>query len=200
VELLVVLVVMIAIAGLVVPLVGESQDLAQAQTTRASLERLRATILGSSPGDGYLADCRRLPRRLADLYVTPDDDAAYLPAEMWSFDASTGRGWRGPYLRDVSGRYAVNPGAGFVAEYGAEGEPVALDGWGRPIVLQFPVTGEASPARYLPGAVAAVNARLISAGPDGVLQTPAGAVTPSELGAELRGDDVVLFLRVADLP
>ena len=195
-----VLVVMVAIAGLIVPLVGETQDLAETQTTRASLERLRATILGASPGDGYLADCRRLPRRLADLYTTPNDDAAYLPADMWTFDPSTARGWRGPYVRDASGRYAVDVGAGFVAEYGADGDPCALDGWGRPIVLQFPTTGEASPARYLPGAVAATNARLISAGPDGVVQSPLAAVTPGDLSAALRGDDVVLFLRVADLP
>ncbi len=97
--------------------------------------------------------------------------------------------------------------------YGITGEPAILDPWGNPYVLQVPPVeafknpGDTSePERFH-------YARLVSAGPDGELQTPCfDAVTADDRRdcrlagrrkwfrdtATLRGDDIVLFLLRAD--
>ena len=105
--------------------------------------------------------------------------------------------------------------------YGFPGESAALDPWGNPYVLQVP------PAQAFPGDNTELSdskrfgyARLVSAGPDGRLDTPCFAVNHTnrwntswtELerrlsrqagrrGADVsaRGDDLVLFLSRADV-
>ena len=107
-------------------------------------------------------------------------------------------------------------GVGGCSIYGFPGEPAVIDPWGNPYVLQIP------PAQAFPGSNTNLSddvrfryARVVSAGPDGKLQTPCFAqnmtnrweTTWSErfqrlsrqagrYGAdvEARGDDIVLFL------
>jgi len=104
------------------------------------------------------------------------------------------------------------------AAYGFPGEPALRDPWGNPYVLQIPPPQAFSKAG---GALADVPdeerfryARLVSAGPDGVLSTPCffgntnatgSAWGPEQRRASIfggrpaeRGDDLVLFLRRAD--
>lgn len=105
---------------------------------------------------------------------------------------------------------------GFV--YGFPGEPALLDPWGAPYVLQIPPpqafvapsgglapVGETERFRY---------ARIVSAGPDGLLSTPCFYVNTNATGSvwgpaqrrasifagrpEDRGDDLVLFLHRED--
>lgn len=190
VELLVVLILLVALAGVVVPLMGQAVDNAEQQGTRASLQRMRAAIMGDANHPGYYTDLRRLPRTVADLYLVPDDDVAYLPASFYSYDPIKQRGWRGPYLATQSGRYAIDNARGYTASYGDNDDPASLDGWLRPIVLQRPTVGtDDERDQYV---------RLVSAGPDGVIDSPTTALTPTDLTPALRDDDVVLFLRVAD--
>lgn len=104
------------------------------------------------------------------------------------------------------GFYAVNdlvPGSSY---YGFVGEEALADPWGNPYVIQVPAP-EAFPDRMRP--TAAVDkgfaklrwryARLVSAGPDGVLDTPRDLCAGrSEESTAARGDDLVLFLNRAD--
>jgi prepilin-type N-terminal cleavage/methylation domain-containing protein len=92
--------------------------------------------------------------------------------------------------------------------YGKPGDLIAADPWGNPIVLQIPAasafpagTGEAERFRF---------ARLVSAGPNGIIETPyedhgseklarlAGRTSGSN-DTPARGDDSVLFLMRAEI-
>ena len=101
------------------------------------------------------------------------------------------RRWQGPYVQQNGGTYAVNDTNGFTLLYGNDTassssvtDPTVMDAWGRPIVIQVPTTGVGSE----PG----VNfVRLVSAGPDGVINTPENVAMPTTTE---RGDDIILFL------
>lgn len=106
------------------------------------------------------------------------------------------------------------------AAYGYPGEPALFDPWGSPYVLQVPP----SQAFALTGGrLADVSdeerfryARVVSAGPDGILSTPCYYANTNEVAsswteakrrasvfggtAAQRGDDLVLFLLRADIP
>ena len=174
--------------------------------------------------------------------------------EFTSWSEERRRGWRGPYLKTSAGlfpesddsRYAGDgsfAARGFFPEvaalrlpeafsrdgasvYGFPGEPAVMDPWGNPYVLQIP------PAQAFTAA-AATNvsdglrfsfARIVSAGPDGILSTPCFAVNGTNDWAEVggdwanarvrrlsrqaglidgdtsrRGDDIVLFLVRSDI-
>lgn len=167
--------------------------------------------------------------------------APYASFTNWS--AETSRGWHGPYVRLSAAVRNTDPARegrfpapndrrakgeptfrerGFfplvAAEkavlyaYGQAGEQAAADPWGNPYVLQVP------PAEAFDTSVSETfrfhYARLVSAGPDGVLQTPcyggntstaearrllrlAGKLPDGTAGA--RGDDLVLFVCRPDL-
>lgn len=154
-------------------------------------------------------------------------------------DEFASRGWQGPYLKRIrpientdSFRTDEFPKAddrrsaldetfadrGFFpfstrtySPYGIPGEQAIGDPWGNPYVLQIPPaeafetpssTSETERFRY---------ARIVSAGPDGILSTPCYHPHSSEerraarlagrthTDTSLRGDDLVLFLQRADL-
>lgn len=185
VEILVVLLILAAVAGVAVTMTsGQGQDAAQ-KATDVSLVRIREAILGGAEGPGYKSDRPdgRLPATVADLLRMPAMDQA--------FDPVSKLGWRGPYLRQQGATYTVQ--GTFTIAYGTTGDPAVLDGWGNPIVLQIPTSGADQDQNEL-------NARLVSAGPDGVIQCAATSLTPADLDASGRGDDRVLFLSVADTP
>ena len=69
--------------------------------------------------------------------------------------------------------------------YGSVDDEVAADPWGNPIVIQIP----SNDFRY---------ARLVSAGKNGVLETPRDVLTGGSVSQ--RGDDLVLFLNRSDKP
>ena len=72
----------------------------------------------------------------------------------------------------------------FLPEYGLDGDPAVLDAWGRPIVIQVPPSDPS-------------YARLVSAGPNGVIDTPESVLMPTAGGTSPtneRGDDVIMFL------
>ena len=81
--------------------------------------------------------------------------------------------------------------------YGLQDEIAFLDGWGNPIILQWPTTAD-------PLEVRAKSVRLISAGPPtktsgsklrGVIDTLATTLMPTR---DQRGNDLLMFLRTQD--
>ena len=196
-ELIVVLVILVALAGVLVPLIGSSSDDARQTATRATLKNLRDAVLayaqdmkGVQVGTGTFCYTTGLPRTLADLQKRPTDDKSNPVAD---FDPLARRGWRGPYLLQSTGKFdKIKLDASF-APYGNQDDPAFLDSWGAPIVLQLPA-----------GDALGQYARLVSAGPPlriggvlvSVINTPKDETTT--LTQDKRGNDLVLFLRIQD--
>ena len=80
-------------------------------------------------------------------------------------------------------------GVAALIEYQSDGDPAVLDTWGAPLVLQRPTAGTDEQRDQ--------NVRLVSAGPNGVLEADPAQLTPTDLTT--RGDDLVLFLFVPDV-
>ena len=113
------------------------------------------------------------PVQLGDLLRQP----ATLPsgAAVQAYDPIRRTGWNGPYLQAAT---RVDSG----------GATRILDPWGRFVVLQRPLG--VTPAEQ------ELHARLVSAGPDGVIGTPATALRPDPdpSNGEI-DDDIVVYLR-----
>ncbi len=177
-------------------------------------------------------------------------EARALPQAFTTWDESLGRGWRGPYVKATVAVFPAagdrrHPGDASFSErgffppthnlrlpavfgdssvasvYGFAGEPAMFDPWGCPYVLQVP------PPQAFPGVTNIADevrfryARIVSAGPDGVLSTPCFggnatnwyATSWNELERRMsrqaglfdvtnrvaRGDDIVLFLMRNDV-
>ncbi|HYE36081.1 hypothetical protein [Methylocaldum sp.] len=203
-ELAVVLLVLIGLAGVAMPyLAGKSQAVA-CQTTDASLAAIRDVIMGSGAAPGYLGDVGDLPRHptapagsgyslhylfadwdISDADCLPPNDPSNANCDRYqAFKPTTRRGWHGPYLLNGSTLNETTGELGIRDMFLARGA----------IVLQIPCNngnsneicdaGEARMADY---------ARLVSSGPDGALDT-----TEADLNAANRNDDRVLFLRRPD--
>ena len=198
VELIIVVAILVALACAVIPMIGSSLSTSQTQATKASLGALRDTIMGTSASPGYWGDLRQTPKTIADLFLVP----TYLPATSQTYNRNTGRGWRGPYVQNQSGTYILDADGisrGFTSLYTSSfydpsitsPDPAVLDPWGHPFVIQVPTLPPPAPStepmdRFV---------RLVSAGPDGIIQTSPDDSYPLQSS---RGDDVVIFLRRAD--
>ena len=204
-ELVVVLAVLAVLGSLLLPAVGHLVADSRDQVTRASLARMR-DVIGL-----YWNDNQQLPRPGASaatnranapqvryLFVNPATEVATV-----TFDPVYQLGWRGPYVVNQSGAsYKVmNPtaqqggassdqyGVGEVTSNGVTtpGDPTVLDGWGNPIVIQCP--------SLLPGgqltADGALDVRLVSAGPNGIVNIGPTVSTAALLnGSSPAGDDI----------
>jgi len=187
VELMIVLIILAALAGLLVPLFAQTTEDTAMMTAQATLRRTQQVIVGSAEQPGYLADNRALPRplppngafgdrqdhpQLAFLFLNPQTQTS-----MRTFDPQTGLGWRGPYLAMHTGVYALDADRGFTDLYGHADDPAVVDPWGRPLVIQQ----QADPTdnRF-------VIWRLVSAGPDRDL-----LATGDNLSVELNRQQVV---------
>jgi len=194
--MLLVVAILIVLAALIIPLLGNLRfsgagrnRTAQEIATAATLGAVRDAILGTPAQPGLWQDLGEqpgcFPKTVADLFRASTN----LPAKFQSFNPVTRLGWHGPYLSSGTGRYAVNSANNFTSDYGADGDPAILDAWGRPMILQVPKVNGTNDILY---------ARLVSAGPDGIIQTPVNKLAPSDLAPSDRGDDVILFLSVPD--
>jgi type II secretory pathway pseudopilin PulG len=200
-ELLVVLLILIALATIVVPTIGTFGRKSQQVATRENLLRLQELL-----NDRYWADMDELPRpdlavsptrlnhpQMRYLFVNPDtEDSGPTPGATLLSE----RRWNGPYVKHSGARYQLDAAKGFVAAYGVgdtagppvvPGDPAILDAWGRPIVLQEP---------DVDGGIELTDeerrhTRLVSAGPNGVIDTPLTVLMPTSVE---RGDDILIFL------
>lgn len=219
-EAAVVIGVLAVLASLLVLQADRTSEEAQLTGTRALLQTLREAFVGSPAGPGYIADMKHFPG-FDPTQVRVKDLLEGAP----SFDPVAQRGWRGPYVSNVllvrntdpawQGRFPKandrrsSADATFLARhfyinastspYGIAGERAVADLWGNPVVLQVPppeAFTDPSPEKQFK------FARLVSAGPDGVLDTPrvdplAGMTSDGKTVA--REDDLVLFLNRADV-
>ncbi|QGJ68955.1 Hypothetical protein PBC10988_6200 [Planctomycetales bacterium 10988] len=192
-ELLVVLGIIAGLATVAIPALTQRLQTSQETVTRATLTNVRTAILQHYRPEvfdqlPYPIDTARVVHpQLAYLYVNPSTFTfpGDVGTDAWSYDPIAMRGWAGPYLTD-SGTYLVDSSRGFFEDYGLDGDPSPVDGWGNPIVLQQPVLQGGYPS-----ATNLEAARLVSAGPDGVLDTPPTVINPSV--AEVN-DDLLLPL------
>lgn len=177
VDLLVVLTVLGAVISLATVAFTGDQEVLDASgnsvsvrevTTRATLQEVAQSLTGGGPSgeSSYLQHVGALPSRLAGLFFNVDGEPGY--------DVSRKRGWQGPYFTSNTVRYGDFIAAGDAFPATNLNDPAILDAWGKPVVLQEPSTDDA---------------RIVSAGPDRILETDAlDATNP------IRGDDIVLFL------
>lgn len=159
----------------------------------------------------------------SDVVARWNAAASLPPTNYERFVAAEGRGWNGPYL--AAARAAVYPAPTdrrfdgdrtfderhFDACFGTVGERALLDPWGNPYVVQFPAptsacyddapAADGAPHRSFAVLRRFLDARIVSAGPDGILDTPfdrtAGVAAD---GTVARGDDLVLFLFAPPAP
>lgn len=188
-ELLVVMAVLTALAGLVLPAVGHYMAESRDTITRQSLTRLRDVV-----GGVYWSDKQTLPRPDATVSAgrATHPQVRYLLVNPLTEDATLGydpvyrRGWRGPYLvHQQNATYTIDSSLGFTNLYGETGDPTVLDGWGRPLVIQHP--GEVTAGLE--------DVRIVSAGPDGVLNIPPATLSRDLTTTDI-GDDLWVTLEV----
>lgn len=194
-ELTVVLLVLTALAGLAVPYIDGTGATAQCTATETTMVAIRDAIVGSYEQPGYLEDMGALPGTLSalvnDHYCAGSSDPERTAAkcndaegtwtEQPAYNPATKRGWRGPYLLNtilvtavLDDRFADSA---YIAAPIVENSPVILDSYGNPIIIQN----------------SGSDARLVSAGPNGVLDIAlSDAVKPNEI------DDRLLYLLKAD--
>jgi prepilin-type N-terminal cleavage/methylation domain-containing protein len=198
-ELSVVLAILAAVAALVIPLVNDSDERSRDTAARASIQAVRDAFTGQ-----FLQDMKYTPWyqsaplsvRLHDLFsanrISPDSN---------TYSLDTRKGWRGPYL-DVSRASQITAGDALIPQYAGANDLAPFDPWGRPMVIQYPLLPSLEESLHY--------ARIVSAGPDGIIQTPHDPVMSSPSLARLagresnsstqaRGDDIVLFLNRADV-
>jgi len=194
-ELLVVIAVLSVLGSLVLPVVGNYLAESRGDVTRQSLARLREVISQYWQDRVQLTNGVRvnaLPQPNPSVAQTPSrlsyPQVAFLfwnpnftiPNETVDYDPTYRVGWRGPYLACSGATYTINTAANFTEQYGENGDPTVLDGWANPIVIQNP--------GLAPDGVGQ-DVRLVSAGPDGVVNTPPGVLTANLLPGQT-GDDV----------
>jgi type II secretory pathway pseudopilin PulG len=198
-ELMVVLFVLVALAALVVPLVGTGVSSAEIDITFQTMQRLRDAIMGGNGSNaGYFADMKGLPiPGRTDTYGLPYTVADLLSPSTPHFTApppfynvQTQRGWRGPYItQGISGSLLEI----------RDSFPNSLGQPGSPIVIQWPPVGTPGMSE-----VQRQNfVRLVSYGANGTPGTATTAATaiwnPLTITAATWDDDIILYIR-HDLP
>ncbi len=192
-------------------------------STESSMYQVQQAMFGGFGSAGYWDDMNHdmwfWPRYLEWLSRPPTDavtvsdplDAAYYNAIM-AYDASKKVGWRGPYMAYQGVTIPLDATRGWTARLGGGAYKGPIDGWGNPIVVQLPsnyyvggvnqgaidpvsARGTTAQETYL-----YTNARLVSAGPDGILQTEQNidslqTYDDFQSHPSLVGDDVVYWLR-----
>lgn len=216
--------------------VGRSQT-SPTIVTLATMKVLKESILGANGQPGLWTDMdkvnRAFPQFTASLFVSPDQVAAAAPGSylasstnaQWfknlvSFNPKTGKGWRGPYLSVNGGSYPFTQDGtnrlftGDLQPQALGSIPVPIDGWGNPIIIQWGILTSSEVSSLTTDAADRLrvnNARMISAGPNGVLDSNSSAAKSKLFkytdfvadratgGAKLSGDDVITFFFYPDL-
>lgn len=168
IELTVVLLILIALAGVVTPYISGTSSTALCNATDVTMQNIKKVIMERY----YLDTLGYFPKDTKDLTVN-DYDLKYLftkpSAPDWQlFDSETQLGWRGPYLQN-----GVNN--------------QVLDGWGNPVIIEVPSITECNTILKSTTAKEADCARLISGGFDSTITSQ----TKNRMD-----DDRVLYLTI----
>ena len=160
IELGVVLLILVALAGLALPYVGGIIGNSSCELTEATLQNVRSAIIGSPTSPGFVGDMNRMPYNLSELLSC---------TSCTQYNASANHGWRGPYLSNNYTPKSSSPvGAMPVI---VTGMPIITDQFrtsttysgasGSPIQLVIKYNGGAN-----------CNYFLLSNGPNGITDTP----------------------------
>ena len=179
IELTVVIVILVAMAGLAMPVFAAPHDMAMCQATDATIQAVKQAIMGGAAGTGYYVDTLGEYPKATQGLTTDDYSLNYLfnkPGHWNKYNPKTGVGWRGPYLQG-GGLLGTERAAALHNSFGAYDATANPDGkahidhrlttitqvfdaWGRPIILQIPYDTSTTPPTPKPE-----YARLVSAGP-----------------------------------
>jgi type II secretory pathway pseudopilin PulG len=195
-ELVVVVAILAALAGMAVPLYENTTSQSQIGVTNETLRRLQDVILntyvpnmkGADISSGLsslpIVNLDGLPRSTQSgqpsitwLFQNPASQFGAVASLAQSFNRVSRLGWNGPYLTNSAATYpGINSNAasaGFNSTYGNVGDPAVLDGWGNPIVIVY-VHDPSQTGLY------ANYFALLSAGPSGSVAsfTETGIGTP----------------------
>ena len=175
VELIVVLGILIALGGVVVPLCSDSLTTAAETVTDATLSETRAAVIQ------YWRDTKHVTLDGVNSLATESQrfEIAWLFADpvtnvtVSQFDANSRIGWNGPYIVCST------------ADAVANGSPGVVDGWNQLLTVQYLNPGDSLK-----------DVRIVSAGANGVVDIPANVATADLTTASI-GDDhyVALSLR-----
>lgn len=168
VELVVVLSVLAALSGLLLPLFSGTIQSANERTTTQSLVATRDALAE------YWRDTKHIP---LDGVLTVATEANRLHVEWlfhnpvtgdatWDYSPNTRIGWRGPYITTPT----AFPTGG--------GTPFLIDAWNKAIVIQD-----------VDLTAAVRDVRVVSGGPNGTVDT-LGSIATDSLTAADTGDDV----------
>jgi type II secretory pathway pseudopilin PulG len=200
-ELVVVLAILVAIAGIVIPRLGSTTDTARETVAFASAIEVRDAVLQ------FWSDCK---------YAYPTNPVAdqriraghlfEIPTvgSFTVYDPDVRLGWNGPYLDSDGRTYVLNATAGFTSSFGIATDLAVRDPFinqdldgngiqesGSPFVIHEPtlLNLEANAMTYSVGTPREI--RVVSAGPDGIIDIDETRFA-SELAADptLKGDDI----------
>jgi prepilin-type N-terminal cleavage/methylation domain-containing protein len=118
------------------------------------------------------------------------------PARIGLFPARNDRRWANDDTFAERGFYPEgipDEVADFAEGFGTAGEQALGDPWGNPYVIQIPPPEAFKGGSLAPDTLRLKYARIVSAGPDGILETPC-YMTPA---LNTKGEDPQLFLRLA---
>ncbi|NOR69396.1 MAG: prepilin-type N-terminal cleavage/methylation domain-containing protein [Methylomarinum sp.] len=207
IELTVVLLILVALAGLAIPYVSGTSSKALCDATDISMANIKKVIMDRY----YLDTLGKFPATEGGI----DYSLNYLMTSGgWpNFDPDSQIGWRGPYLQgaitlgttnisildnsfqDISAAPNHHVNKDFVAN-----DFAVFDGWGRPIVIQVTDDCDNWEITSMSGQQCA---RLVSAGPFGGLGIGNAAIdtqilndtsTPTVLEQHRQNDDRILYL------
>ena len=199
VELVVVLAILVALAGLVTPRLLSTAETARETATQASAVEIRNAVMQ------FWSDCK---------YSYPTDfvrdqriQLAHLleqPITMLAFDPNSRLGWNGPYLQSDGRNYTVDSTTGFTATYGDFNQPAIRDSFssqdydgdgkadsGSPFIIQEPTLRELESTFQTYSIGQPREVRVVSAGADGVLEIDERLFSSQlEANPTLKGDDI----------
>ena len=169
-ELVVVLFILVALAGLATPLCSEQMAVAAQSTTLATLTRTRDAL------EQYWLDTKFLT---LDGVLTTADEAHRFDIQWLfnnpvtgdrtlGFDRTSRIGWNGPYLLNTTTEPAAIDGL--------------IDGWQHNLVVQ-----DVNPSATIR------DVRIVSPGPDGLVHIPAAMPTAALTNSNI-GDDLYVSL------
>jgi type II secretory pathway pseudopilin PulG len=173
-ELVVVLAVLAAVSGLLIPLFTSNIHNANEVATERSLNMVRDALVD------YWLDIKHVT---LDGISTVATDADRLNIDWlfanpvtgdstFDFNFNTLIGWRGPYVSESTGDLIVS------------GSPFLIDAWNNEITIQ-----DVDPSSSLR------DVRIVSGGPDGMITIPVATAT-SALTATDVGDDIYVALQL----
>lgn len=174
IELVVVLALLVAVSGVLVPLFSGTIHNAHHVATEQSLRQVRDALIHywldtkHVALDGVTTVATNADRLNVDwLFANPvtGDDT-------FDFDLNTLIGWRGPYLAESTGNLLLS------------GSPFLIDAWNNEIEIQ-----DVDPL------LSARDVRIVSGGPDGTITIPSATATTALTDTEI-GDDIYVALQL----